>query len=297
MSHVTHPAPTSTLRRARARWVGIIVAAVVLFALVYVLAVLTDTGQRWENAALAGSADVPLDELAVADDTLNVITRVSLAVATALIGVIGLIRGGLRLAAAGAGIIAVGLGVAEVLKRFVRPRPDLIGADQPIAHSSFPSGHTTIAMTVMVAVLVVVPWRWRGVAMALVMTWSVSVGAYTVTAAWHRLSDTVGSDLLTLVVGSCTALLLARSGMVHEVTGRARVLRVVFVVLMGIGALGAHASGILLVTTDVFVGTNDSPDYRVLMEAQAFASAASIAAGLVAWWSWRRLEVVPAPRS
>ncbi|PFG18857.1 hypothetical protein [Serinibacter salmoneus] len=73
-------------------------------------------------------------------------------------------------------------------------------------------------------------------------------------------------------------------------------LRVVFVAVMGIGALAALASGILLETTDVLVGANDSPDYRVLMEAQAFASAGSIAAALVAWWSWRRLEVVPVRR-
>lgn len=280
------------LARARRRWVWIAVSSAVVMVAAYVLAVLTPWGQRWEDAALAGSLDASTGEVRDASDVLNQITVASLAVAVVVIAIVGLVRGGLRLACAGVGIVAVGLGATEVLKRWVLPRPDLAGSDAQIAHNSFPSGHTTIAMTVLLAALVVVPWVWRGVTMLVVMTWATGIGAYTVTAHWHRLSDTVGADAMALLVGSVMALLLVRSGMVRVVHHRPRVLRVVYVIVMVFLGVVALAGGLFVAIAMPEVGETPSRDYTIFVAAQLFASAGSIIAGLVAWWSWRWLEVV-----
>lgn len=286
------PSPVSRIIMARRRWAVIAVVAIVIMVAVYVVAVLTPAGQRWENAALAGSHDASLQEIHDAQDALDAITKVSLAVAVAIIALIGLVRGGIRLAAAGAGTVAIGLGIAEVLKRWLLPRPDLVGADQQIAHNSFPSGHTTIAMTVLIAVLLVVPWRWRGVAMFLVMTWAVAIGAYTVTAHWHRLSDTLGADALALLVGSLIAIVLARTGMVRVVTDPPRRLRVIYLVIMAGAAVVALGLGLFVAIAMPEIGEVPSRDYTIFAAAQLFASAGSILAALIAWWSWHRLEVV-----
>lgn len=89
-----------------------------------------------------------------------------------------------------------------------------------------------------------VPYRCRGLAMLIVMTWSVGIGAYSVTAKWHRLSDTIGADFVALIVGSIAALVLLRYGAIQRTEYRPK-LRVIYVVLMSIGGFMALAVALL----------------------------------------------------
>lgn len=287
----------SALSTARARWVVLLLFAGAVFWLVYAVAVQTVTGQRLENAALRGAEGVDAGELVDADDMLGQITVTSLAVAIVAIALIGFARGGWRLAAYGAGTIVVSLGATEVFKHLL-PRPDLIGAPSWIAHNSFPSGHTTVAMSVLMAVLIVVPWRWRGLAMIIVMTWAVGIGAYTVTAGWHRVSDTVGADAVVLMVGALASLLLLGSGAVRPVSEPARLIRVFFVCLaVAVLIVGAVVGTLLAVYASRQPLDQIVTDDNLFLAAQALASFGSLAAALLAWGSWHRLEsVAPAER-
>lgn len=287
------------LRGAVRRWSIVAASAVVLFAVVYVVAVWTPGMQEFEDAALRGALQVDAEALTTADNGLGTITVASLAVACVVLAIVGWIRGGWCMAAIVAGIVVVGLGVAEVLKRWVLPRPELIVDGSTF--NTFPSGHTTIAMTVVVATLVVVPWRWRGLVMFFVMWWGVGIGSLTVTARWHRLSDTLGGDLIALAAGSLAALLLVRAGMVAPVEGARPRLRVVFVAVFAGLATVAAVCGIVLVIA--FLAREaiadisaEEWDWYAYNGALMLSAACSIAVALVAWWTWRRLETTRAPR-
>ena len=137
----------AALSSAATRWVILAAACVVGFIVVYVIAVLTVWGQEWENAAIAGSGQVLPWEATDADDNLDLIQTWSLAIAVLVVGIIGFARRQVRTALAGMAVIVVGVLLSEALKRFILWRPDLAPADFGAGHNSFPSGHTTIAMT------------------------------------------------------------------------------------------------------------------------------------------------------
>ncbi|OLR93561.1 phosphatase PAP2 family protein [Actinokineospora bangkokensis] len=294
MHQLTTP-DTSTVDRAARRWLGVAVGSALALVAVYLLAVWTRAGQRFENAALRGADEAGSPALTQADEGLGDITVTSLAVAIALVLLIGLLRKRGDLALAAAGVIVAGQVVTQVLKRFVLPRPALVPVDGDYGHNSLPSGHTTIAMTVLFAVLIVVPHRWRGVALFFLLSWAVAIGAYTVTAKWHRLSDTLAADAIALGLACAASWWLARRGAVAPHTGPRRVPRVLIIgFTAGVGVLSL-VLGVLLfalaVANEGVRATLDGNPYVVYLAANSFASAGSIAAALVFLWTWRRLEV------
>lgn len=114
------------------------------------------------------------------------------------------------------------------------PRPELVDTTGGFTANSLPSGHTTIAMTVLFATVLVVPYRWRGPAMLIVAFWAVSVGHYTLTAKWHRLSDTLAADAVALTLACLASWWLVRRGAVARDTGRPRIVSVLVTVLLSI---------------------------------------------------------------
>lgn len=274
-------------------------ACVVGFIVVYVLAVLTVWGQEWENAAIAGSGQVLPWEATDADDNLDLIQTWSLAIAVLVVGIIGFARRQVRTALAGMAVIVVGVLLSEALKRFILWRPDLAPADFGAGHNSFPSGHTTIAMTLIVAMIIVVPFRWRGLAMGIVMTWAGLIGMLTVTVHWHRLSDTLAADMLALCLGSLASLWLLRSGWVKQYTGGGgfrgrRIYVIVAATLASIGLIAGLVFGILAIAFGLQSSTGQ---FHAYASAQMLAATGSVFAALGFWSTWRGLEfpaVVPA---
>ncbi|WP_328457318.1 phosphatase PAP2 family protein [Amycolatopsis sp. NBC_00438] len=277
------------------RWLIVAAACLVALILVYVLAVLTVTGQELENAALRGADQAAARDQTAADQSLSRITVYSLGVAVVLVAVIGFLRRRPALAVAAVGVIVAGQVVTQGLKRFVLPRPSLVPLTGHYADNSMPSGHTTIAMTVLFAALLVVPYRWRGLTMVLLLSWAVGIGAYTVTAKWHRLSDTLAADAIALGLACLASWWLARRGVVRRYEGRRRIPRVLVVVVAALGGLVFLALGGFLIgaalSQDGLDATLRDNTWVVYLAASSLASAGSVAAALVFLGTWRRLEI------
>jgi membrane-associated phospholipid phosphatase len=165
---------------------------------VYLAAVRTVPGQRFEDSVLSAAA-FHQDSIAAswAIPVLNTVTVFSLAAVVAAVVVIARLR---RLPLLG--WLAAGVVVASVLSgqlaRVVLERPALLEFGFRRGDQSFPSGHTTVALSVLCAVGLVVPRGWRPLAIGLCSMWATSVTVGTVAAGWHRPSDTLGSGLIVL---------------------------------------------------------------------------------------------------
>jgi membrane-associated phospholipid phosphatase len=200
---------------------------------VYMLAVWTASGQRFEDSVLraadlvAGSA-----EQSRALNTLDAITVPSVVAAVILILLISVLRHRLFLGLLSVGMIAASIATTEVFQRFLE-RPILLAHGDRREDQSFPSGHAAVAMSLMCALVLVVPYRFRGMVVFLASLWAASVGVATVTASWHRPSDTVGAGLIVVGYASALVAALARSGRVREVALRTPVGRALRGVLAG----------------------------------------------------------------
>jgi membrane-associated phospholipid phosphatase len=277
------------------RWLHVAVGSAIAAVLVYVLAVLTPVGQELENAALRGADQVSTNEAGAANSSLDQITVYSLAIAVVLIAAIGLLRRRLDLALAAVGVIVAGQVITQGLKRYVLPRPPLVPLTGHYADNSLPSGHTTIAMTVLFAALIVVPYRWRGVALFFVLSWAVGIGSYTVTAKWHRLSDTLSADAIALALGCLASWWLARRGLVHRYEGKRRVPRILIVTFTAVAGTFFLLFGVFFTLVPLtqygLDGVLRDDTWIIYLAAQTLASAGSIAAALIFLGTWRRLEI------
>lgn len=240
--------PASSLRHViGARWVWTSILALAFFVATYLALVRTYLGQYLENSALLGAKQsASAAQVTDALDNLDVISYTSLAVALVVLVVIGLVRRSWRIAAAGAFTLGFSTVLAEFLKRLALNRPDLAPIYEHNAHNSFPSGHTTIAMSILVALLLVFSYRWRGLMMLVATGWAVTIGEATITARWHRLSDTMGADMIAICVGALVALWLLRHDMFISREQKTYPLRVVFVVLLSALTALALVSGLLV---------------------------------------------------
>jgi membrane-associated phospholipid phosphatase len=177
----------------------------------YLVAVRTGWGQHLDDDALAGRSLNPQVQQA-SDRLLRSIDVDSLTVLGGAIVLIALARARLWLAACAATLIVGAIVTTEALKRIILTRPELAHPDR-LANQSFPSGHTTVAASLAVALLIVVPARWRGLVAVGGTAYAVTVGASTVTAGWHRPSDVIGAFFVTLAWASALcALLVAERG-------------------------------------------------------------------------------------
>jgi membrane-associated phospholipid phosphatase len=159
----------------------------------YALAVHSSAGQHLDNDALLGRSQNPRVQQAT-NHLLHTIDVVSLTVIGGAIVLGAITRARLRLALGAAALIGGAIAITEGLKHTL-PRPGLVHSD-PLPLPSFPSGHTTVAVSLALALLVVVPVRWRGPTAVAGALYGAAVGVATVTAAWHRPSDVVGAFLV-----------------------------------------------------------------------------------------------------
>ncbi len=189
--------------------------ALVAFA-VYRLAVWTVPGRVLDGHALRGAlaSRSRLDD--AVEQSLDVVSVAALLAAAAVVAVIALLR--LR---RGVGLAALALlGGAnltgQLLKRVVLDRPDLGLAERtPATLNSMPSGHTTVAFSVVAALVVVLPARVRPAVAVAGVGYAWLTAAATMSAGWHRPSDSVVS---VLVVGGWVALVAAAVLLVEDRT-------------------------------------------------------------------------------
>ena len=183
---------------------GLLVAALVAL---YALAVGTDSG-----AALDARGVVSLDpNLAprvyeATESLLETVSVVSIALFGAAVAAIALLRRRAELALGALGLIAA----ANVTTQLMKPtlgRVDPTGGDiERVLAGAFPSGHTTVAASLAVALVLVTPAGLRLAVAALGGTYAAGVGIATVALGWHYPSDVAGGYL---VVATWACLVVA----------------------------------------------------------------------------------------
>jgi membrane-associated phospholipid phosphatase len=238
---MTYPASNAevamSVRRER-RLLVFALACLAFFGVLYGIAVRTAFGQKIDNAAIAGRT-TRASVLRATDHLLNTISLSSLVVVGGIILLIALLRGRPYLAFAAAAVIGGSNLTTELLKHDILGRPALdpngpvIG---PLAGPSFPSGHTTVAMSLALGLVLVVPARGRPAAAVGGFAYAALVGVGVVTAAWHRPSDVVGAYLVvTAWAAVAAAALLAWRGLARVGSGPRRRVGLVSPLFAGVG--------------------------------------------------------------
>jgi membrane-associated phospholipid phosphatase len=206
---------------------------VALLAAIYGVGVWTVPGQRFEDAVLrAADLGTGTAEQTRAIVILDAITVPLVVAAGILLMLICALRRRLFLGFMSVGMIAASIVTTELIQRFLQ-RPILLAHGVRREDQSFPSGHATVAMAVMCSLVMVVPYRLRGVVVLLSSLWAASVGIATVTASWHRPSDTIGADLIVVCYVCVAVAVLARWGRVRRAALRTAVQRRLRALLAG----------------------------------------------------------------
>jgi membrane-associated phospholipid phosphatase len=171
-------------------------AEVAGFVMVWRFFVQSEHGQLLDTMALTGNSIGQARVEGLVDTVLNTMSALSLAIATAVVGFIALIRR--RIAVAfGVVLLIVGANVTTQVLKQVIYRPELgVDLERAAAGNSLPSGHTTIAASVAVALMLVLPARLRGVGAVLGALFAAVAGVATLSAGWHRPSDAVAAVLI-----------------------------------------------------------------------------------------------------
>jgi membrane-associated phospholipid phosphatase len=212
VSVLDQPRPATALsgpaRLPTARLLVAAALATAVAAVVYLVFVRTSLGQRFDNAALAGSHLQHASTRANDISQLQRISADSFAVVLVAIAILGIARRRPRLgiaAAVAAGIAVVG---TDILKDYLLTRPNLIGG--ALASNTFPSGHTATAIACALALVMVTAPRWRGLSAVIAGSYAWITAAQVQTAGWHRPSDAIGAALLGFAAVATVAALLSR---------------------------------------------------------------------------------------
>ncbi|SCE94269.1 PAP2 superfamily protein [Micromonospora viridifaciens] len=237
-----------TARGGTAVWLVVLaMAQAAALLLLWRFAVHTSLGQWIDTAALTGNRigqdriDGPVNRI------LNAMSVVSLLAATAVIGFIALIRNRKTLAVTATLLIA-GANVSTQLLKHYLTRPDLgIDPERAAAGNSLPSGHTTVAASVAVALILVLPPKVRVLGAFLGAGYAAAAGVATLSAGWHRPSDAVAAYLLVGVWTAVAGLLLLFFQRQRATSSAADAHRAAAAVLGLGGALALVAAGLALV--------------------------------------------------
>jgi membrane-associated phospholipid phosphatase len=296
-----HPTTVSQVRDQLAgREATGYVAAGLFFAAVVQLAALavmwrvfvgSVRGQLLDAASLAGHRIGASYLEGLVDTVLNAMTVVSLAVAIIAIGFIALARGRVVLAAV-ATLLVIGANVTTQVLKYVIDRPELgVDVARAAAGNSLPSGHTTVAASVAVALVLVLPPALRGLAGVLGAGYTALAGAATLSAGWHRPSDAVAALLVVGVWAAAAGLVLmaahrTEGGRAGVGTGpgqppRGQRLAVVTLVLAGLGMLAIAAAAMAVTYQELATPAELLGRGRLLAAYAGGAAGVAGAAGLV----------------
>ncbi len=175
----------------RLRWGVVAALGFVIVPLVYVAAVLTPVGQRAEDAALGGVRD---SDLFGSDTALNVISVPVISLLVVVIVAVAFARRRLAVGLGAAAVVLASAATSTLVKR-IAVRPEIAQSTTP---NSYPSGHATVALAALFAVLLVTPRRFRPVVTVVGAAYAVFVANQTVVYGWHRVSDIVGACAVAL---------------------------------------------------------------------------------------------------
>ncbi|MCL2594376.1 MAG: phosphatase PAP2 family protein, partial [Promicromonosporaceae bacterium] len=176
---------------------GILAALAAIGAhLTWVFFVTTETGQRLDELAFTGSHRSQPRLWALLEPVLNVISVAFIILAVLAVMVLAAVRRRWVLAIQVAVMIGGANLTTQLLKDVFYHRPNLLPG--PAWHNSLPSGHTTVAASLTMALLLACPRFWRPVVAVLGVGWTSLTGIATMVDQWHRPSDVVASVLVAL---------------------------------------------------------------------------------------------------
>ena len=207
------PAPTPRIPRPAPRPVPrtgprvvaalIALAAAVGVHLTWHVFVNTAAGQRIDRLAFEGSHRGQSTLWSVAEPILDVVSIAFVVGAIGTVMVVALLRRRGLLALQVALVVGGANATTQLLKYVVYPRPSLLPGWT--GNNSLPSGHTTVAASVAMAMLLACPRRWRPAVAVVGAIWTSVTGVSTLVGQWHRPSDVVAAVLVSLVwaAGAC----------------------------------------------------------------------------------------------
>jgi membrane-associated phospholipid phosphatase len=188
---------------------ALVAVATFFVVITYAIAVRTARGQELEDAAYFGRRAATAQAVHGARIVLETISITSLVFALGVLMFVAYGRGRPRLALV-VGVATFGANVStEVLKHVVLDRPALLER-APVAFNTYPSGHSTVAMSLALAAVLVVPRHWRAPITFLGVVYASAVGVATLVVGWHRPSDVVGGFAVATAWAAAAAFVLER---------------------------------------------------------------------------------------
>jgi len=288
--------PVVTVGQSVRRLIAVAAASFVLCALVYAVFDLTAAGQWLADAILYGRpTDARTGELV--SETLATISVATLIGATIGLAVMAAVSGRLRLAVAVVVAIVGANLTTQVFKRVVLERPNLVGGDAFSYGNSFPSGHVTIAASLVLVALLVVPRALRAPAAILGAAYVAAVAMSTLAAGWHRIADAAGAVLIALGWTALVSAGLARWSFMPRRSWRLGSARRITVLLARGGALVLVIGGALLLIAwlDPQVATQSVDDQafapRAFLAAVALIAGAALTAAASLLWAMRGIDL------
>ncbi|MFI2105195.1 phosphatase PAP2 family protein [Isoptericola sp. NPDC019693] len=202
------PAPQGrTAPRVAAAVVAVLAVLAVWFTWRFFVG--TAAGQRVDELAFAGATHGQGRLWRVAEPVLDVVSVAFVVAGVGAAMLVALARRRWVLALQVAVLVGGANVTTQVLKHGVLDRPELLpGWTGP---NTLPSGHTTVAASVSVALLLVTPRAWRPVVAILGAAYTAATGVSTLVGQWHRPSDVVAAVLVVLAWGAAVCALTPAS--------------------------------------------------------------------------------------
>ena len=245
----TKPVGTESVRqvpqrphvRLGTRWAAVLLAAVAggLLWLTCRIFLSSAAGQRLDESAFRGAIYGQGKLLLIAQPVLSVVSVTFVVVGLAAAMMIALIRLRWGLALQVAVLVGGANITTQLLKYQVLERADL-GVPVEQIKNSLPSGHTTVAASVSVALLLVVPRRLRPVVALAGAAYTAATGISTMAGQWHRPSDVIAAFLVVLVWTALVCVVTPRSSL-DRGAGTAAVPTAVGATILAVVLLGAGA--------------------------------------------------------
>ena len=262
-------------------------------------AVGTASGQRLDQLILSGAKNHsgPLSQYA--QEAVGSVSLPVIGTLLALAAVLVLIRRRLSLLVP-LTVLVLGANLSTQVIKHVLVTRQALGPGIEITPNSFPSGHTTLAATAMIA-LVLASGPARVVLAPIGALWTVAAGLGTLVLGWHRPSDVIGAiavaatwTFLVLAVDGLHTRRRRRRALAESSAGHGRrrrppqvdaapgagALGTVLAVLLGLaGAVGLALGAMGLLAVPLPLELHDASQQQLAFR----ATAALIAGGTAAW--------------
>lgn len=238
--------------RAAARPAGLWCGAVMLLMgvastwLTWAFFVGTASGQRLDEAAFSGSRIGRRTLWTAAEPILDIVSVPFLVLVLAIAAAMALARQRWGLLVQVSVLLGGANLTTQVLKKVVLERPDLVDTIS-LRTNSLPSGHTTVAASVAVALLLIVPRSARPLVAVLGGGYAALTGVSTMVGAWHRPSDVIAACTVVLAWAGVATMIAALDRPEH--VGPDAVVSGPALAVSGLLGLGALVCGALGVAT------------------------------------------------